>query len=355
MTGFQPKKECPGGGQRKGFKGIKERKEKRAIGVVFFCVGRESSMSSAGADPPPVYSMHVRSDDFQAKMAAFEHITNGLGIEPRIKREVRELLCGSKKVVIIDNSESMSQCIAFNATHLDASQCVGGIVRRYDELKDFLKTALPILAIDSPDGVDVYWLNTPKNMSSRSGAMVVGRSISLPDGFTSIYHRTNVHSFSDIEPEMNAAPVGGTPLLGALQLVIDKYCRMELPMHCICCLDGEPDNGSQGKVMCRSAILRRPNPSRNIINFKVCTDKDSEVAWLNNLDKYPGIDISDDYKTEYEEVMRAGKVSAFSYADYIVKGCIGAASPFIDGLDELDEPPKGSLGQRIVRFFKCKK
>lgn len=280
------------------------------------------------APPPPPY---VAQD---AKMVEFKRIFRDLNIEPLIEQEVRSMLCGSKKVIVIDNSGSMDRAIT-GETHLDPAQ-FGGVVRRIDELRDFLRTAVSILAIDSPDGVDVYWLNDPFQRAGVAG-----------------YFRAGVHSYADIEHELAQPPHSGTPLNRVLSTVITKYCtNMETPMHCIVCLDGEPDavdgNRKLAQRQCQQTILRRPNPHRNIMNFKVCTDNDAEVKWINKMDPTPGIDISDDFKTERREVLRAGKVSAFNYGDFVVKSCIGAASPVIDGLDE------PTFARRLSMALLCK-
>lgn len=196
--------------------------------------------------------------------------------------------------------------------------------------------ALPILAVDSPGGVDVYWLNNP---------MGTGRPGEL-------YWRKGVSCYEDIQTEMERdLPQGSTPLEPVLRAVRDKYTKsgpQETYMHCMVFLDGEPDGREAGKKRCRSIIVGRPNPEHNIMNFVACTDDDDEIKWLNGMDKYPGIDIADDFGTEEKEVLRAGRVKRFGYPDYVVKACIGAASKKID---RLDEP---SFGRRVQLFFLCR-
>ncbi len=268
------------------------------------------------------------------KMQLFHQTLNGLAVEPLLISQVHAMLCGSKKVIVIDNSASMNQAITGD-THLNPDH-FGGVVRRIDELRDFLRMAVPILAVDSPGGVDVFWLNPPDQASKAD-----------------VYWRTGVETYEDIAVELAFPPHSGTPLAKILQIVINKYCNTpDIKMHCIVCLDGEPDpvNGSREAAQraCRDLILARPSPARNVINFKVCTDKDDEIRWINKMDITPGIDISDDYKTEQREVLRAGHVRTFSYADYIVKSCIGAAS---ERIDNLDEP---TFWRRVRLMLMCK-
>lgn len=266
---------------------------------------------------PPAYN----NDAYQlnAKIAQFNNLVHNLGIEPKVAGEVRYMLCGSKKVVIIDNSPSMNRAIHPDATHLNSAQ-FGGVIRRIDELKALLKEALPILAVDSPGGVDVWWLNDPYGCQQTA------------------FCRENIHSYSDIQLIMDMAlPKGSTPLLKTLINVLDKYTRadrQEQYMHCMVFLDGEPDGGKYGKRECTDLVRNRPHPLRNIMNWVACTDNDDEIKWVNAMDRFPGIDIVDDFNSERREIMRAGKTKSFSYADYVVKACIGAASPVINGLDE---------------------
>lgn len=287
---------------------------------------------------PPAYgaqsAQNIRNiSQLDAKQIKFDEITRDLGLEMNIKAEVRCILCGTKKVIIIDNSQSMNASVNSSKTHLD-SHNFGGVVRRYDELKELLKKMLPIMAIDSCDGVDVYWLNNPFPNSNSCGT----------------YRRLGIHSYDEIIYEMNQKPIGDTPLLKVLRTVFDNYTKIgqEIYMHATVFLDGEPNGGYHGKMECRHIIRERPNPDKNIINFIVCTDNDNEIRWLNKMDRLPGIDVIDDYNTERREVLRAKRVTKFDYNDYVLKACIGAASEVID---KLDEP---SILRRLVLALTCK-
>lgn len=272
------------------------------------------------APPVPHYGSSPQS--------RFDALTSDLGLEYTIKQEVRHILCGSKKVIIIDNSPSMNSALNPKHTHLDPER-FGGVVKRYTELKELLKQVIPILAIDSPNGVDVWWINNPV----KTGVL---------------YWREGITAYDDIASEMEfELPSGSTPLVPVLQAVLDKYTSHETSMHCMVFLDGEPDGREQGKRNCCDIIRNRNNPKKNIINFVACTDNDDEIAWLNRMDKYPGIDIVDDYNSERAEVLRAGRVKKFSYSDYVVKACIGAASPVIDKLDEM------SFARRLKLLATC--
>lgn len=67
----------------------------------------------------------------------------------------------------------------------------------------------------------------------------------------------------------------------------------------------------------------------------MCTDHDSEIAYLNDLDdQVRNLDVVDDYKSERAEVLRAqGKSFHFSKGDYVVKALLGPFDPYFDNLD----------------------
>ena len=72
------------------------------------------------------------------------------------------------------------------------------------------------------------------------------------------------------------------------------------------------------------------------IQIMACTDDEVEMAWLNLLDcELPGVDVTDDYYAELQEVMRAGRVRKFTRGDWCLKAMLG---PVLRRFDNLDEP-----------------
>jgi hypothetical protein len=74
------------------------------------------------------------------------------------------------------------------------------------------------------------------------------------------------------------------------------------------------------------------------IGFIACTDNESQIEYLNEIDKlYREIDVSDDYWTERRQIQRVqGRNFPFTYGDYVVKALAG---PIDNRLDTLDERP----------------
>jgi hypothetical protein len=217
--------------------------------------------------PPPPYPQateYYPTDWSEIKRAEFDRVVKQLDIQPFYLSELRQILTGSKKVFVIDNSGSMARGLTM--THMERGQYANGVVRRIDELIAFVKTAVPILALDSPDGVDFWFLNRP---DGNAGPVLV----------------PGVQAYEQVRQALEAPPLGGTPLVATLQAVQARYAPLlgEQGVHCIIATDGEPTEGPQALY---DLVMRRPHPHTWIINFLICTDDDDGVEYLDHLDKH---------------------------------------------------------------------
>jgi len=80
------------------------------------------------------------------------------------------------------------------------------------------------------------------------------------------------------------------------------------------------------------------------VRFQImaCTGDEKEVAWLNEFDEaFDEVDVTDDYESEKEEVLRAGRVQSFSRGDWIMKALLG---PVVKSYDAADEAPTTAAG-----------
>lgn len=270
-----------------------------------------------GFDHPPSYYPPNWDD---VKRGEFDKTVRQLDIQDWYLAELRQALVGSKKVVVVDNSGSMGQ--GLRNTHLNRAQYPSGLVRRMDELISFITIAVPLLALDSPDGVDFWFLNNP---DGSPGPVLV----------------PNVQTFEQVRPQLMYPPNGRTPLVVTMQRITEKYAQIipEQGIHCIIATDGAP---SEGPDRLYDLILRRAYPRNYICNFLVCTDEDSEVEYLNYLDndkRTVAVDVTDDYDSERTQVLKAGKLKRFTYHDWIIKAVVGASSPKIDEMDEAIRVP----------------
>lgn len=248
------------------------------------------------------------------KQQAFQTIMRENDVSPFFEQRLRSVLCGSKKVLVLDNSASMNLGLA--QTPL---QAVGGaMVRRIHELVHFVRLALPVLALDSPGGVDVWFLN---HASGQPGPVRV----------------SEVHTFDQISHLVQQG-LGSTPLIETLTQVLQTYrhCLDEEGVHILVTTDGAPNQGVvQGHALLHQLLSTRPKPHRSVVNFLVCTDDDKEVAYLDDIDqRCPNVDVTDDFYSERRQVLAARRVPTFSMGDYVAKAIIGGAHADMDTLDE---------------------
>ena len=213
-------------------------------------------------------------------------------------REKLEKLQDFKIVFIIDDSGSMNTPIDDGGPH----------ATRWEELKDVVKTAIDIGSIYNT--LDINFLN-------RDGLM-------------------NVSDFSQISYYFDSSPSGRTPLTKALNSVIQRYNNSNQPILLVIATDGVPDNLESFK----NTLLNK-NHSKFFVSFLACSDNESEIGYLNELDNtIPNIDTLDDYLSEKKEVINAqGNLFSYTYADHIVRLLLG---PICPELDKLDEKPKST-------------
>ena len=256
---------------------------------------------------PPVY--YSQSWDVY-KRTDFDRICGQLEITEYYAKEFRHV-AGRKIVFIIDNSGSMNLYLK-NTSTIQLRP-----VRRYDELIEFIRIAVPILALDSPIGVDLWFLNP----------------IQIPGTQTNMQYFPNIQAWSQIEHLFNIPPNGSTPMVDILTKCMTMYhsCIDEQGLLFLILTDGEPDEGPKALY---KLIMQSHSPLKFIVNFRVCTDNDKDVEYLSKLDdKSPGVDVSDDYYTERKEVLKVRPNSKFGFNDYIMKCIIGGASQKLDSLD----------------------
>ena len=71
------------------------------------------------------------------------------------------------------------------------------------------------------------------------------------------------------------------------------------------------------------------------VQIMACTDEEAVMDYLNRADdSIQRLDVTDDYASEREEVLKAqGRSFAFSRGDWIVKAMLGPVLPYFDELD----------------------
>lgn len=183
---------------------------------------------------------------------------------------------------------------------------------RWDELKHVVTEVLDISLIFDPLGIDVHFLN-----------------------------RQPLHNARDINklvPYFRNNPSGGTPLVTKLNEISRLYgtaAYYKISKLLIIATDGEPNDDDPNYTGFKS-IIRQLVEQGYHIAFLICTDNESQVEYLNDIDKlYQQVDVTDDYITEKRQIQNVqGNKFKFSYGDYIVKLLAGS---FVNSLDSLDE------------------
>jgi hypothetical protein len=248
----------------------------------------------------------------ELKRREFDHICSQLEIGDYYSQEFRHV-AGRKIAFIVDNSGSMGGHLNQTSTVLADRRSV----RRYDELIEFVRMAVPLLAFDSPEGVDFWFLN----------------AIALP-GTLPKRQFQNIQAWDQISELFNIPPNGSTPLVAVIKECIRQYHHYidEQGLLLIISTDGQPDEGPRALY---KIIKNRPSTKKFTVNFRVCTDCPNDIAYLNKLDRRsPGVDVCDDYNTEKQEVARAHPGHSFNMNEYVMKCIIGGASTKLDSLDE---------------------
>lgn len=206
-------------------------------------------------------------------------------------------------VVIVDDSGSMSRKAVPRDKRLPGVE----YPTRWQELQETLRSLLEIAVILDDDGVDLHFLNL--------GSVLGVKSLNEPA----------------LQKVLARGPQSGTPLTETVGRVVaeldpsQKYVVLVLT-------DGEPTGGKQPfKKAVRSAITQKG------VRFQVmvCTGDDKEVEWLNEFDaEFDELDVTDDYHTEREEVLRTGRYKEFTRADWVMKALLGPVDVRFDALDE---------------------
>lgn len=140
-----------------------------------------------------------------------------------------------------------------------------------------------------------------------------------------IVRYTDVHSILD---RLHAVtPTNGTPLSLRLKSALDQIG--DRPAVIAIFTDGEPDDVQE------FVHLLRGKPETVAVSIFACTDDESAVAWLNDLDhQIRGVDVMDDYHSERIEVLRRDPRKSFTRGEYVAKGVLGSVFAKWDQLDE---------------------
>lgn len=201
--------------------------------------------------------------------------------------------------------------LADDSGSMNHTETTSGVTQtRWKELLGTMSALIDFASYFDADGTDIYFLN-------RAGleGVMDGKDPRIKQCF-------------------DQRPRGTTPLASRLHWIVESRQDKAKPLLIIMATDGEPDEGVAATVATVRHCLTLPG--RDIrLGVMACTQDDSAVAWLNNLDDDPvvgnKVDVCDDYEAEKKEVLR--KRQRFMLSDYYMKAMLG---PVLTKYDEMD-------------------
>eukprot|EP01068_Selenidium_serpulae_P010793 Selendium_serpulae@DN5531_c0_g2_i2.p1 len=140
---------------------------------------------------------------------------------------------------------------------------------------------------------------------------------------------------SKVAEAFKAPPTGSTPAMEVLEQSLKSQADKCVARYFFG--DGVPTGGDHAiKKMVELAKLRT-NPAGNPLTLLSCTNDDSEVEWMKELEESaPYVTEFDDFKDEQREVLRdQGEGFPYTKGVYLVGQLVAALNP--DDLDAMDE------------------
>jgi hypothetical protein len=270
------------------------------------------------ASPPPNYSTSAYTEEdyqqdkdvsFEIAHVKFQEIFNRYEINPFFHNYL-EKLSTYKPVILCDDSGSMQNPsdMIFEGKRIDS---------RWKELKLMIKYVYGILGGICQSGIDLYFLNRDRDV-----------------------HIQDSYNFDKVEPFFSKLPSGCTPLVSKMEYLLTKYHKQKTVYIVI--TDGSPYNGTDKEtkenfidlIYYRDRIFGIPS-SDMPITIIACSD-DKDMDYLDKLDELAeNVDVLDDYENEKKQVLKARRITTYTYGDHFSRFGLGA---IFRELDQLDEP-----------------
>lgn len=259
-------------------------------------------MASTGASMPPPYQPSAPpAYGLEDKATKVRELCARYAISPHFESALWAL--NEYHIIFVcDDSGSMNSRADGNKT-------------RWEELRGIVGEVFDISLIFDPVGMDVYFLNRQSWMNVRQRDAIDGMFL--------------------------APPSGGTPLISKLREINNHYsvANQSIRKLVIIATDGDPSDDRHPYTEFKG-LLGRMIGNNMRIGFIACTENESQVEYLNEIDRiYTEIDVSDDYHTERRQIQRVqGSRFPFTYGDYVVKALAGPIDSRLDTLDEVRIP-----------------
>jgi hypothetical protein len=193
---------------------------------------------------------------------------------------------------------------------------------RWQEAENRLHIMIDILSFIPTKSIQIMFLNAPNIITlDHSGKTI--------DEFRSTSHQTIHAIFNSIDVRYK------TPTFTVMSRVLNEALHFPDPTMHYLLTDGVPSDRPVEVV--GDLIKNRPYPERNPITFLSCSNEDSEVEWMKEVEEIaPYAAEIDDYVAEKQEVLH-DQGSAFPYTKglWMVSQLVAAINPMdLDAMDE---------------------
>jgi hypothetical protein len=217
---------------------------------------------------------------------------------------------------IIDDSGSMGIAT-------DAKAPNGMAMTRWQEAQLRLKTMIEIMAFVPIPHITIEFLNRP-------AIIELDRGNKHPHAFVN-------EAWMAIDSIFAQGPSGGTPFYEKIvqSLTNPRFMGKRTVRYFFG--DGQPNGGYQAVQAIVQIVTNRERPQDNPITLVSCTNEDSEVEWMKQLEEAaPYTSEVDDFEDERREVQEdQGIVFPFTNGFYLIASLVGAMNPFdLDAMDE---------------------
>lgn len=213
---------------------------------------------------------------------------------------------------MIDDSGSMTLTT-------DALTDGGQRMTRWDEAFTRMKEIVEVLSYVPVQTIRIKFLN-------RRDIISVTRT-----GETPLEFKNNLDR--QLDSMKSRSPNGTTPVLACLQESMTNGRGKRVARYFFG--DGEPNSGEKGKII--DLVCYRQNPESNPITFMSCTNDDSQVLWMKDLEERgPYVAELDDFSDEKAEVLGdQGEALPYTRGFHIICQLVAAINP--EDLDAMDE------------------
>ena len=217
----------------------------------------------------------------------FDDLVQRKEIRPDIADDLYGALTTSKVVLLLDDSGSMGQRVA-DPMSLPYSRT--GYPTRFSELDMLAHNVIDFVSSTTPAGLDVYFLNRPPMLGVKDHAQIM--------------------------PAFASPPRGGTPIITALRNIFDMYAAIAASgqrVLVVVITDGEPSDGSTADLF---SLLKYRRHANIHVSLAEMSEDEETMAFLDGWDNLlTNFDNSDDYQMERRRVLRAGRVTKFTYQE----------------------------------------